>query len=184
MEHWAPGEMVSAAMSGGEAERERLIAAIWPRCFRLALTVIGDRDLAQDAAQEACVIVHRKLRGLRSAQSFESWLYRIVMREASRARRRNRPADVRGYEEFRGEEPAAAIDVWSALARLAPELRDVTVLFYFRDLKSDEIASILRIPHATVRTRLGRARERLRAILGNYLDDPNSEAREVKQHAL
>ena len=45
-----------------------------------------------------------------------------------------------------------ALDVWRALSALSPELRDVTVLFYFDDLKSEEIAAILRIPHATVRT--------------------------------
>jgi len=184
MEHWASGELVSAARNGGEPEIERLIVAIWPRCFRLAVAVIGDRDLAQDAAQEACVIVHRKLRSLRSAQAFESWMYRIVMREASRARRRNRPVDVQIYERSCGADNEVAVDVWRALAHLSPSLRDVTVLFYFRDLKSEEVAAILRIPHATVRTRLARARERLRTVLGNYMDEPKTESEEVTQHAF
>ncbi len=84
MARWAPPELVSAALTGDEAAAERLIAAVWPGCFRLAATIIGDRNLAQDAAQEACVIVHRQIRKLRNVAAFDAWLYRIVMRESAR----------------------------------------------------------------------------------------------------
>ncbi len=76
------------------------------------------------------------------------------------------------------------VDVWRALAKLSPELRDVTVLFYFDDLRSNEIAGILRIPHPTVRTRLARARERLRGLLDNYVDEPGPKHQRIKQHAF
>jgi RNA polymerase sigma-70 factor, ECF subfamily len=184
MERWVPREVVSAALEGSQPEIERLVAAIWPRCLRLAVTVIGDRALAQDAAQEACVIVYRKLRSLRNAEAFDAWVYRIVMREASRARGRQRSAGTQTYEECAGTDLTVAVDVWNALARLSPELREITVLFYFDDLRSEDIASILRIPHATVRTRLARARERLRTFLGDYIDEYESTSGEVKQHAF
>lgn len=184
MGRWAPPELVSAALTSGEAAAEALVAAIWPGCFRLAATVIGDRSLAQDAAQEACVVVHRKIRSLRRAAAFDAWLYRIVMREAARVRRRNKIVDRPMYEHCFRDDTTTSIDVWRALAGLPPELRDVTVLFYFDDFKSGDIASILRIPHATVRTRLARARERLRAILGDYADVPRPEHQEMKQHAF
>jgi RNA polymerase sigma-70 factor, ECF subfamily len=89
MASWAPPELVSAALTGDEAAAEQLVAAVWPGCLRLAATVIGDRSLAQVAAQEASVIVHRKIRTLRSAAAFDAWLYRIVMRESIRARQRH-----------------------------------------------------------------------------------------------
>jgi RNA polymerase sigma-70 factor, ECF subfamily len=76
------------------------------------------------------------------------------------------------------------MDVWRALAALSPQLREVTVLFYFDDLPTDEIAGILGIPHATVRTRLLRARERLRSLLGDYDFGSDPIPREVKQHAV
>ena len=66
-----------------------LVVAIWPGCFRLAASVLGDRSLAEDAAQEACAIVYRKVRGLRNADAFDAWLYRIVMREAAKIRRKS-----------------------------------------------------------------------------------------------
>ncbi|MDB5028927.1 MAG: polymerase sigma factor, sigma-70 family, partial [Candidatus Eremiobacteraeota bacterium] len=165
MARWAPPEIVSDALRGDEAAADRLVGAVWPGCFRLAASVIGDWSLAQDAAQEACVIVHRKIRTVRSAAAFDAWLYRIVMRESARVRRRHHDAGQSLIERaFLGGDDTAAMDVWRALASLSPELRDVTVLFYLDDLKSDEIAAILRIPHPTVRTRLARARERLRGL--------------------
>ncbi|MDB5068973.1 MAG: subfamily polymerase sigma-70 factor [Candidatus Eremiobacteraeota bacterium] len=184
MARWAPPAIVSAALTGDEVAAEQLVAAVWPGCFRLAATVIGDASLAQDAAQEACVIVHRKVRSVRSAGAFDTWLYRIVMREAARVRRRHHDTGQSTFERFSGSDETTAMDVWRALGSLTPELRDVIVLFYFDDLKSDEIAGILRIAHATVRTRLARARERLRGLLGDYRDEPLPAPLEMKQHGF
>jgi RNA polymerase sigma-70 factor (ECF subfamily) len=182
---WAAPEQISAAIRGERAEIDSLIAAIWPKCFRLAATVIGDRALAQDAAQEACVIVNRKVRSLRSLEAFDVWLYRIVIREAVRFRRRA-AADAR-YSRDAGffADPAVPIDVWRALDALAPDFRDVAVLFYFDDLPTAEIASILNIPNATVRTRLSRLRAQLRTMLGEYAPDAPValDTRKVEQHA-
>ncbi|HEX3464657.1 MAG TPA: sigma-70 family RNA polymerase sigma factor [Candidatus Elarobacter sp.] len=184
MERWAPAEIVSAARTGDEAAVERLVGAVWPGCFRLAATVVGDRGLAQDAAQEACVIVHRKIRSLRSTEAFDAWLYRIVMRESARVRRRN-PAPAEPPAEIAGaSDDTSALDVWRALATLPPEQRDVVVLFYFDDLKSEEIAAVLRVRHPTVRTRLARARERLRGLLDDYRDETAPARREMKQHVV
>ncbi len=184
MPRWAPPELVASALRGDEAAVEQLIAAVWPGCFRLAATVIGDRSLAQDASQEACAIVHRKIRHLRSAGAFDAWLYRIVMRESARVRRRHGAAAEELPAHFTDGSDTAALDVWRALATLSPEFRDVTVLFYFDDLPSDEIATILSIPHATVRTRLARARERLRGLLDDYRTDPPPTQLERTHHAI
>jgi RNA polymerase sigma-70 factor, ECF subfamily len=170
MARWASPELVRAALTGGEDAAEELITAVWPRCFRLAATVIGDPSLAQDAAQEACAIVYRKVRSLRTASAFDAWLYQIVMRESARVRRRLCTTIEPAEPAFDGEN-TAPIDVWRALERLSPALRDVIVLFYFDDLKSEEIAAILGVRHVTVRTRLARARERLRGLLDDYADE-------------
>lgn len=53
MGRWAPPELISCALTEGEVAAERLIEAIWPACFTLAAAVIGDWDLARDAAAAA-----------------------------------------------------------------------------------------------------------------------------------
>jgi len=169
---WGPPELVSSALNRNERAVEELIAAIWPGCFRLAATILGDRDLAQDAAQEACVIVHRKIGSLRSPEAFDAWLYRIIMRQTAQVRRRQRVSDrVAGLAPSAADD-STAIDVWRALAELSPEFREVTVLFY------------LGVRHATVRTRLARSRAKLRHILGDYEDRLDPMTGETPQHAV
>jgi RNA polymerase sigma factor (sigma-70 family) len=172
MTRWAPEDLVAGAIAGQESANEQLMAVIWPACFRLAASLIGDCALAQDAAQDACVIVHRKIRTLKNAAAFDAWMYRIVTRESSRIRRRQTADNRSAYDQGISADTTEAMDVWRALAALSPPLREVTVLFYFDDLPTDEIAGILGISHATVRTRLLRAREHLRPLL------------EVQQHAV
>jgi RNA polymerase sigma-70 factor (ECF subfamily) len=184
MGRWASPEHVSTALRGDAIAADQLVAAIWPACFRLAATVLCDRSLAEDAAQEACAIVHRKVRSLRSVDAFDVWLYRIVMHETAKVRRKNAAFDDRIPERCIEADGATSIDVWQALKALSPRLREVTVLFYFDDLKSEEIAGILRIPHSTVRTRLNKARERLRTLLGDYEDESISTGAEAKHYAV
>jgi RNA polymerase sigma-70 factor, ECF subfamily len=183
MRSWAPRDVLAAALTGDEGSVERLVQAVWPSCFRLAATILGDRGLAQDAAQEACIVVFRKVRGLRDAAAFDAWLYRVVLREALRLRRKRVAPDglLRAWTSP-GDDPTS-MDVWHAMAGLPDDLRDVVVLFYFDDMKSIEIASALRIAHATVRTRLARARDRLRGLLDTYEDAPATTGREDEQHA-
>jgi RNA polymerase sigma-70 factor (ECF subfamily) len=184
MTRFAAPDLVATALSGDAPAVERLISAVWPACFRLAASLLGDSGLAQDAAQEACVIVHRKVRTLRSPGAFDAWLYRIVTRESARVRRRHATPTDSLYEHGFTHDPTASLDIWRALAELSHPFREVMVLFYFDELKTEEIAGILRVPHATVRTRLARARERLRIALGDYAFDPQAPASdEVTQHA-
>lgn len=183
MPRWAPPELIARAVSGDTIAVEDLIAAVWPGCFRLAAAVIGDRSLAQDAAQEACVLILRKVRTVRDPAAFDAWLYRIVMREAARARRRHAFVRQPAYEAPFADD-AMDLDVWRALAALPPDLRDVAVLFYFDDLRSVDIAGILRIAHATVRTRLARARDRLRGLLDDYGNDTSPAREEIQHHAI
>ncbi len=177
-------QLLSSALAGDPAALEGLIHEIWPRCYRLAAAVIGDRALAQDAAQESCAIVYVRLRSLRDRSAFDAWLYRIVMREATRVRRRI-PANVPLYDDasFAPDE-TTSIDVWRALAQLPEDQRDAVVLFYFHDLRTEDIAAIVDVPHATVRTRLMRARERLRASLGDYANDLHVQQGEVQHYAV
>ena len=171
-------EQVRAAIAGDAKAVERLISVVWPSCYRLAASAIGDLDLAQDAAQEACAIVCSGVRRLRDAEAFDTWLYRIVMREALRVRRKHGSGERPEYELSAGQtDTVASIDVWRALGELPPELRDVTVLFYMDDLTSAEISAVLKIPHATVRTRLARARARLRPLLD---DRPEAHANDLE----
>src|SRR6185437_10237666 len=74
-------DLVDLARTGSRGAIEALIEHVWPHAYRIALGVLHDRSLAEDAAQEACAIVYREIRKLRSVQAFGVWFYRIVVRE-------------------------------------------------------------------------------------------------------
>jgi RNA polymerase sigma-70 factor (ECF subfamily) len=174
---FASAEQVEAARRGDRDAIEALVEAVWPGCYRVAFCVLGEAPLAEDAAQEACIALYRGITSLRDPASFNAWVYRIVVREAARARRRRACPEVVAEVAAGFESPAVDLDIERALATLSPALREVTVLYYFEDLASREIAAVLGVPDGTVRVRLMMARRKLRSTLTSYrelyaLDDP------------
>ncbi len=184
MPAFASPELIGAAQRGGHGAIEALVRAVWPGCYRVAFCVLGEAALAEDAAQEACIALYRGITSLREPSSFNAWLYRIVVREASRGRRRRaRPAVI--VEAAAGfEPPVMDLDIQRALALLSPALREVTVLYYFEDLASREIAAVLGVPDGTVRFRLMMARRKLRHILASYGEACTFDNAEVSDYAI
>jgi|SRR5579864_6573729 len=146
---------------------ERLIGTVWPEAYRLALGILRDRGLAEDAAQEACAAMAVSLSSLKSAGAFRAWFYRLVVNESIAISRRQRdkamPLDA-AFEtvEFDGAE---ALDLANALRQLPPEQRAVVLLHYYVGLSSSEIAVAVRFPSSTVRFHLMLARRALRRAL-------------------
>ena len=118
-----------------------------------------------------------------TSSAFDAWLYRIVMRESARVRRR-RGQVAEPAEEVNLIDDTLSLDVWRALAALSADLREVTVLFYFYGLSGEEIAAALGVSHGSVRVRLSRARERLRSLLSDYDFRPQETSLEVQRNAV
>lgn len=179
-----PRELVEAARDGGPAQIERLVEAIWPDAYRLARAILGEQQGAEDAAQEACIILYRTIASLRSAAAFRAWFYRIVVREASELKRRRARAEHATEPAPNIADQTASMDVWRALLALPQNLRDVIVLRYFEDLSSREIASVLRIPAGTVRFRLMIAKRRLHPLLSDSPEHTSHAFSEVRPSAI
>jgi RNA polymerase sigma-70 factor (ECF subfamily) len=179
-----PSELVDAARTGGRDEIEMLLRTIWPDAYRLARAVLGEAQPAEDAAQEACIIVYRTIASLRSSAAFRTWFYRIVVREAAELKRRRPRTEPAPEAPASAVDQTAPVDVWRALSMLSSTLRDVVVLRYFEDLSSPEIAAVLSIPEGTVRFRLMIARQRLRPLLGDYRENFSPTSGEARTNAI
>lgn len=82
--------VIEDARFGGPA-LDVLITAVWPEAYRIALTVLRDPGLAEDAAQEACASIARSLPNLKNSSGFRGWSYKTIVRCAiTLARRRPR----------------------------------------------------------------------------------------------
>ena len=158
-----PPEVIENARTGERSAVEQLIECIWPHTYRIALSVVADNSLAEEAAQESCAIIFRTIPSLKPIQAFRVWLYRIVARESLRLAVRT-PT---GFAPTpRGEiEPALRLDIIQALHRLEPGQRAAVVLHYYIGLNSVEIANALGISGPAVRFRLMCARKALAKYL-------------------
>ncbi|HEX3670657.1 MAG TPA: sigma-70 family RNA polymerase sigma factor [Candidatus Cybelea sp.] len=168
-------EAVERARIGGAA-LDALIEQIWPDAFRLSFAILHDRGLAEDAAQEACATIARRLDSLRANSAFSVWSCRIVARHALDVARR-RPRTLSLADAGACVAPAAgadALDLHAALASLDPRRRAVILLHYYAGLSSGEIAGVLGVSPATVRFHLMRARAALRRALTVSISPPSA----------
>jgi RNA polymerase sigma-70 factor (ECF subfamily) len=164
------GDLVDAARSGDRDAAERLIEFAWPHAYRIAFSIVRERESAQDAAQDACAIAYRTIGQLRAAQAFHVWFYRIVMRQATILERKATLR--RALEHLMPDrpDPIAAIlriDVLNALARLPRAQRACVVLHFYAQMNSREIGEVLGMPDGTVRFHFHRAKRALAAMLGD-----------------
>jgi RNA polymerase sigma-70 factor (ECF subfamily) len=137
---------------------------------------VGDRQEAEDVAQEAYLRVFRGLAGFRGDAQFETWLYRIVSNTAmSHLRKRRRFGELVLDSSEEPREPPSpvrleeeAIDrgsLTAALESLPPSLRVVVVLKDVYGLSCREIGDQIGVSEGAVKVRLHRARKRLKEIL-------------------
>jgi RNA polymerase sigma-70 factor (ECF subfamily) len=162
---------LAAAARTGDRKALALLFKRWnPRLTAHAWRLLGDRDLASDAAQEAWVEIVRGLPALADTGAFAAWAYRIVSRRCAKAIGRA-VRDRRTAEALTGDEGATAtaepeaLRLRRAIDGLPPEQRAAIALFYLEDMSVAEVAVALAVPAGTVKTRLMHARHRLRAAL-------------------
>jgi RNA polymerase sigma-70 factor (ECF subfamily) len=145
--------------------------------FGTAYLMTRDRDLAEDAVQQALVQMWRHLPGLRLRGSLKSWLVRIVVNEVNQQRRQKHipavPLDQMPDVADGSDDVLAALvgderrrGLRRALGMLPPEQREAVVLRYYSELTVPEIAAAMGCREGTVKSRLSRGLESLRKMLG------------------
>ena len=161
-------ELVVAIRAGSAEAADELFARHWPRAWKAAYAVLGDRTAADDAAQRAVERAIRALDQFRTDGSFGAWIGRIAANQAIDMLRRS-PRDAALPETLSAPEVFAEIlerdALLAAVARLDEDRRVVVALRYWLDLDPPEIAEQLGIPVGTVSSRLSRALSDLRGIL-------------------
>ncbi len=177
--------LIEAARSGDLEAFNELARRYQDRLYHIAYRIMGDHDSAADAMQEALIAAFRGIRGFRGG-SFMAWLTRIVTNacyDELRRRRRRPQASLdalfvvdQGPEvemtlppvegpEFYAERRELADLLHRAIQSLPEDQRIVLVLSDIEGYSYEEIAGILQVPLGTVKSRLSRARMRVRDFL-------------------
>ena len=175
---------------------ERLVTTYGDRAYRLATSITGNGQDAEEVVQDAFWTVIRKIDCFRGESAFGSWLYRIVANAAYQKLRRSRRHDLcwdevmpvfddRGRHagplpdwSARVDDPSLQTELRLALTSAIEELpalyRSVLVLRDVRGLANPEIAEVLGLSVAVVKTRVHRARLFLRKQLGDAMTRPDA----------
>lgn len=178
-------ELVRQCLQGDNSGFDTLVRRYQKQITGFCYRVLGDSDLAADAAQEAFLKAYHALPGFRQEASFLSWVFRIANNTCfdiarKQARRRSDWLDEPGLEleQRAGSElspEVAAVSgeknrlLQNAVLSLPVRQRMSVVLFYFHDMKMREIADALDLPIGTVKSHLHLAREALRRKLEGVL---------------
>ena len=166
-------ELVASASGGDLDSFRQLYERYHGMAVGIARSRLGDRHLAEDAAQEAFAVACRGLYSLRDGTRFPAWLAKICRRTATRMARsqpngqslRHEPAD-----QPADDANAKSARVQQALAQLSPGAREVIQLHYFSGLSYEEIARVVKTTPQAVHGRLQRARRDLAGKLGTVED--------------
>ena len=82
--------LIARAASGDRDAFDTLVRPRWPRMFRIALRIVGEREEAEDVAQQACFRLWKTLDRFRAGEDLDGWIYRMVVNLAIDALRRRR----------------------------------------------------------------------------------------------
>jgi RNA polymerase sigma-70 factor (ECF subfamily) len=143
------------------------------KLYAVARLILRDSDLAHDATSEAILLAWRDIGALRDPDRFDVWLRRILVntcyQEARKQRARQRiEVHVEPIHPAVPDASTAVADrdqLERGFRRLEPEQRALIALHYHLDLPLQETAEILRLPLGTVKSRLHRSTQALRASL-------------------
>jgi len=184
-------ELVRLAQGQDTKAFDELVARYRDRVYRLAFKILRHEDDAADALQDAFLSAYRGLKNFKAESTFSTWLYRVAT-NASLMRYRKRRDDQVSLEQSQSYMPDAeplAIPDWSkqpleelldsetrevmeeGLRRLPEELRTVFVLRDEDGHSNAEVAEMLDLTVAAVKSRLHRARIALRDRLDRYFQD-------------
>ncbi|MBI5351633.1 MAG: sigma-70 family RNA polymerase sigma factor [Chloroflexi bacterium] len=181
--------LVNSAQHGDLDSFNTLILHYQDSIFHTALRIIGDEDLAQDATQEAFISAFRNISSFRGG-SFKAWLMRMVTNACydEFRRQKRRPTTPLEPDTADGEEidsprwladknmtPAEKAEadelehaIQHCLDALPTDFRTAVVLADIQGMDYSEVATASRVPLGTIKSRLARARLRLRECLRGF----------------
>ena len=182
--------MLGTAVKGQSAAArfDRILVEYQDRVYNQAYRMLGNREDAEEAAQDVFLKVHRSLDDFRGESKLSTWIYRITANECI-SRLRKKQLDTQSLDDPVGDDGAVLADmvpdrtggadtglesaetaerIRGMVRDLPPDWAMALSLYHFDDLSYDEIAAAMDIPKATVATYIFRGRKKLVTMLMEY----------------
>lgn len=195
------GFSLKALQKGDQEEFSRMVDAYSNNIYRLAIKMLNQQQDAEDVLQETFIKAFRGLKSFNGRSKLSTWLFRIATNEALMVIRRKHPETVsldKPIETEEGEQEPIQIVDWCCLPekellseetreildasvqKLPEKLKVVFILRDINDLSTRETAEVLDLSETAVKTRLSRARMKLREELSSYFSEKTNALREAQ----
>jgi RNA polymerase sigma-70 factor (ECF subfamily) len=193
-------EIVALAKNGDHNAFEQIVTTYEKKVYNMALRYTGDPEDALDICQEVFLRVYRFLPKYRGESTLSTWIYRITMNVCHDTagnktniyelsldsgpgddEQTTEIADLRYDPEKELEKKHTRQLVQQAISMLDSDHRDVIIMRDINGLSYDEISNVLNISTGTVKSRISRAREKLKNFLlksGNFFEEMQSKYNE------
>ncbi len=161
-------ELVEKAKRNDEQAFNELIISIQEEMYLIAKSKLRNEDDIADAIQEAILLCYKNIKKLRNNKSFKTWLIKILINECNNIYRRRKKNQI-SYEEenienyLKVEENNFQNIGFDILIRnLKDDEKLILSLYYYSEYSTKEISKILKIKESTIKTKIFRAREKLK----------------------
>jgi RNA polymerase sigma-70 factor, ECF subfamily len=181
----ADGELITRALAGREESFEELVRRYQRPIVAYVYRMVGDYDSALDLTQEVFIRIYNSLGRYRPEYKFSTWIYRIAhnaaidhLRRSDNSRTEDLEVEGEGGQTFQrplaskaptpeqlSERNERRVEIEEVIRQLPPAYRELIVLRHAHDFSYDEIAEVTGLPLGTVKNRIFRAREAMRAQL-------------------
>ena len=183
--------VIARARAGDRSALRELVDLHKDRLFAFIWRMVRHHHDAEEICQEAFLKAFASLDSFSCQYRFSTWLftigYRVCLNELRRKRAVTGELDFASLPHSNVEVPATSLEseeagrlkqlIWSAVERLSAPQRASLLLFYRHEFSCQEIARVLQLPVATVKSHLHRARNRLRELLERMTERDLSEFR-------
>jgi RNA polymerase sigma-70 factor (ECF subfamily) len=184
--------LVDRFKQGDQSAFEQMVSRYWGRIYAMVHQLLRNPEDAEEVTQDTFIRAHRGLVNFRGESAFSTWLYQIATNLARNRYwywwRRRRDKTVSFDQPIGGDNETTLAEVIPAeletpedatitqefvnriaecMGKLSPKHREILVLRNVKNLSYEEIAEILHISVGTVKSRIARARESLRAKMGD-----------------
>ncbi len=173
--------LVKRAQKGDGTALEELLFAYEKRVYNIALRYMGSEADAYDMAQEALIKIYKRIKAFKGDSSFSSWVYRISVNTCLDGIRRRKKNVVSlestieagaSYSDEQNDTPEESAvrkelqgRVQQAINTLSADHKSVIILRDINGLSYEEVAALLSVSVGTVKSRINRARQKLKEIL-------------------
>ncbi len=184
-------QLIGRARAGDRSALRELVDLHKDRLFAFVWRMVRHHHDAEEICQEALLKAFASLDAFSCEYRFSTWLftiaYRVCLNHLRRKRALTGELDFTALPSTKTDLPSASLEseeaarlkelVWSVVGRLSAPQRATVLLFYRQEFSCHEIARVLGLPVATVKSHLHRARNRMRELLESVADRDLQEFR-------